>query len=154
MGRIKPYEASGSDTFDTPELLLLLASAPTQGLHICSGLPVGHRTVAEEAAKVSGGRHRFADWKWIPPMTSIEVLGCAGDFALVRRLMPHAASHGHRSATHAAQFVRYARTDHPHEAGALLRRPYGMEQLAAISPLGRRLLGLDPWPNDMGSTVR
>ena len=21
-------------------------------------------------------------------------------------------------------------------------------------PLGRRLLGLDPWPNDMGSTVR
>lgn len=87
-------------------------------------------------------------------MTSIEVLGRAGDFALVRRLMPHAASHGHRSATHVAQFVRDARTDHPHGAGALLRRPYGMEQLAAVNPLGRRLLGLDPKPDYVGSTVR
>ncbi len=224
MGRIKPYDASGSDTVDTPELLPLFANerlyiaaaqllgsprlrvfdgsvgitlrneAPSdtprsQTLHIDASVPDdvddflgtleevqvggcyyltdvepgggglhvvpgGHRIVAEEAAKVSGGRHLFANWKRIPPMRSIEVVGRAGDFALVHHLMPHAASHNRQSTTRVAQFLRFVRTDHPHGAGALPPRAYDAAQRAAISPLGRRLLGLDPWPNDMGSTVR
>ena len=115
------------------------------GLHV---VPGGHRIVAGEAAKVRGGRHLYANWKRIPPMASVEVLGRAGDFALVHHLMPHAASHNRGGTTRVAQFLRFVRTDHPHGAGSLPPRGYDQDQLAAIDPLGRRLLGLDPWPDE------
>jgi ectoine hydroxylase-related dioxygenase (phytanoyl-CoA dioxygenase family) len=115
------------------------------GLHV---VPGGHRIVAQEAAKVPGGRHLYANWRRIPPMDSVEVLGGAGDFVLCHHLMPHAASHNRRTTTRVAQFLRFVRTDHPHGAANLPARTYDDDQLAAISPLGRRLLGLDPWPDE------
>lgn len=221
MGRIKPYDESGRDMVDIPELLPLFANerlysaavqllatprlrvfdgsvgitlrndAPSetersQTLHIDASVPEdvddflgtleelqvggcfyltdveqggggihvvpgGHRIVAQQAAAVRGGRHLYANWKRIPPMESVEVLGEAGDFALLHHLMPHAASHNRRTTTRVAQFLRFVRTDHPHGAASLPVRSYSEEQLAVISPLGRRLLGLDPWP-DGGAT--
>lgn len=42
-------------------------------------------------------------------------------------------------------FFRYVRVDHPYGDRKLTARAYNEAQLAAIDPLGRRLLGLDPW---------
>jgi hypothetical protein len=41
--------------------------------------------------------------------------------------------------------VRYLRADHPYGDPKLAQRNYNDAQLAVIGPLGRRLLGLDPW---------
>ncbi len=113
------------------------------GIHV---VPGGPRLVEQEARAHAEGRHLHMDWKKITHMDSVEVTGEAGDFALVHHLMPHGASHNRRPQARVAQFQRYVRTDHPHGAG----EPddparYNDLQRAAMSPLTRRLLGLDSW---------
>lgn len=215
MGRLKPYRASGDQTFDTPELLPLFgnervyavvsqllqshrlrafdgslgvtmrndaqsdarlsqtlhidASVPNDvdnflftlpeiqlggcyyltdvepdggGIHV---VPGGHRIVEAEARSQPQGRHLHSNWKKITHLDSVEVTGEAGDFALLHHLMPHGASHNRRSTARVAQFMRYARADHPHGAGSKPPRPYNQAQLDAMTPLTRRLLGLEPW---------
>jgi ectoine hydroxylase-related dioxygenase (phytanoyl-CoA dioxygenase family) len=138
------------DTFlGTPEELQVggcyyLTDVETDGggIHV---VPGGHRWVAETAARSAGGRHLHQNWKKIRDLATTEVTGKAGDFAMLHHLMPHAASHNRRPAARLAVFVRYVRTDHPYGDIKLHRRTYTGTQLAALSPLGRRLLGLDPW---------
>ena len=113
------------------------------GIHV---VPGGHRIVESEARADPRGRHLHEDWKQIHHLRSIEVTGQAGDFALLHHLMPHGASHNRRPTARVAQFLRYVREDHPHGEGT---RPvdgrYNHLQLAAMSELGRKLLGVDPW---------
>jgi hypothetical protein len=60
--------------------------------------------------------------------------------------MPHGASHNRRPTARLAQFFRYVREDQPHGAG---KPPaaghYNDLQIAAMNPLGRKLMGVDPW---------
>lgn len=113
------------------------------GIHV---VPGGPRIVEEEARADPKGRQLHNAWKRIEHLKSIEVTGEAGDFALLHHLMPHGASHNRRSTARLAQFFRYVREDQPHGAG---KRPaegqYNELQKAALNPLGRRLLGIDPW---------
>ncbi|WP_020576747.1 phytanoyl-CoA dioxygenase family protein [Actinopolymorpha alba] len=112
------------------------------GIHV---VPGGHRIVAEEAKAHPQGRHLHDDWKRITHLKSVEVTGEAGDFALLHHLMPHGASHNRHSTPRVAQFLRYVREDHPHGAGKRPATAYNERQLAAVGPLGRKLLGVDPW---------
>ncbi|MFD5316966.1 phytanoyl-CoA dioxygenase family protein [Streptomyces sp. NPDC127098] len=117
------------------------------GIHV---VPGGHRIVEEEvrAARAAGadGRALHQGWKRITHLETVEVTGPAGSFALLHHLMPHAASHNRRPTTRVAQFMRYVRVPHPHgEDRPLPRERYDAARLAAMSPLTRRLLGLDPW---------
>jgi ectoine hydroxylase-related dioxygenase (phytanoyl-CoA dioxygenase family) len=113
------------------------------GIHV---VPGGHRWVAEQAAKDPKGRHLYEDWKRVPSMETVEVTGKAGDFAILHHLMPHAASHNRLPRTRLAYFVRYIRCDHAHGGDPKAApRAYGDAQLAAMSPLGRKLLGVDHW---------
>lgn len=119
------------------------------GIHV---VPGGHRIVEEEvrAARAAGedGRALHDHWGRLDHLAgrSVEVTGPAGSFALLHHLMPHGASHNRRPATRVAQFMRYVRVPHPH--GADRPQPadrYDAAQRAAMTPLTRRLLGLDPW---------
>ncbi len=112
------------------------------GIHI---VPGGHRIVEAESRADPQGRHLHQDWKKIEHLTSVEVTGEAGDFALLHHLMPHGASHNRNSTARVAHFLRYARTDHPHGSGSTPPRPYNQAQLDEMTPLTRKLLGLDPW---------
>lgn len=113
------------------------------GIHV---VPGGHRWVVEEAAKDPEGRHLYQDWKRIPDMGTVEVTGKAGDFAMLHHLMPHAASHNRRPRARLAYFVRYIRCDHAHGGDTKsVKRAYNDAQLAVMNPLGRMLLGIDPW---------
>lgn len=113
------------------------------GIHV---VPGGHRLLEEEARRSPGsGRHLHNDWKRITHMKSVEVTGEAGDFALLHHLMPHGASHNRRPTARVAQFLRFVRVDHPHGVGSAPPRRYNDAQLAAMSPLCRKLVGLDPW---------
>jgi ectoine hydroxylase-related dioxygenase (phytanoyl-CoA dioxygenase family) len=113
------------------------------GIHV---VPGGHRIVEQEARGHPKGRHLHQNWTHITHLESVEVTGEAGDFALLHHLMPHAASHNRRTAPRVALFMRYVREDHPHGGG---KRPtpgrYNERQLQAAGPLGRKLLGVDPW---------
>jgi hypothetical protein len=113
------------------------------GIHV---VPGGPRIVEEEARADPRGRQLHNRWKRIEHLESVEVTGEAGDFALLHHLMPHGASHNRRPSARLAQFFRYVRDDQPHGAGA---RPadghYNDKQIEAMDPLGRRLLGVDPW---------
>ena len=113
------------------------------GIHV---VPGGHRWVAEEAAKDAKGRHLHQDWKRVPNLETVEVTGKAGDFAILHHLMPHAASHNRSPRTRLAYFVRYIRCDHAHGGDRKSHeRSYSDAQLAVMSPLGRKLLGVEPW---------
>jgi hypothetical protein len=113
-------------------------------------VPGGHRLVEREAGAVRGGRQLYDKWRDIPHLDTVEVTGAAGDFVLMHHLMPHAASHNRRATARVAQFLRYARDDQPFARG---ERPgdssadhtYNELQRAAMSPLGRKLFGVDPW---------
>lgn len=112
------------------------------GIHV---VPGGHRMVEEEARAHPKGRHLHDNWKRITHMKSVEVTGEAGDFALLHHLMPHAASHNRRPQPRVAQFMRFVREDHAHNLGNGPAKSYNEFQLAAMTPLCRKLLGLDPW---------
>ncbi|MFJ6199260.1 phytanoyl-CoA dioxygenase family protein [Micromonospora sp. NPDC092111] len=117
------------------------------GIHV---VPGGHRLVEEAARGVPGGRQLHDKWRNITDLETVEVTGSAGDFVLMHHLMPHAASHNRNSTTRVAQFLRYSRDDAPWGMG---ERPgdrpgangFDEAQLAAMTPLGRKLLGVDPW---------
>ncbi|MBW1598367.1 phytanoyl-CoA dioxygenase family protein [Streptomyces sp. JJ38] len=113
-------------------------------------VPGGHRMVEAEATSVPRGRQLHDKWRNIPHLKSVEVTGSAGDFVLMHHLMPHAASHNRRSAPRVAQFLRYARDDQPYSAGSRpgdrpSDRTFNELQLAAMTPLGRKLFGVSPW---------
>ena len=112
-------------------------------------VPGGHRWVQEQVRAAGGGmagRQLYNSWKRVTDVETVEVTGSAGDFALLHHLMPHAASHNRLPQARVAQFTRYTRADHPHypqqpaEPGR-----WSPQQVAAMSPLGRRLLGVDSW---------
>lgn len=117
------------------------------GIHV---VPGGHRIVEAESRAARQGRQLYDKWRNIPDLKTVEVTGQAGDFVLTHHLMPHAASHNRRPDVRVAQFFRYARDDQPWDAG---ERPgdrpaghsYNDLQTAAMTPLGRRLLGVDSW---------
>lgn len=113
------------------------------GIHV---VPGGPRMVEKEARANVRGRQLHEAWRQIHHLKSIEVTGEAGDFALLHHLMPHGASHNRRPQPRLAQFFRYVRDDQPYGYG---NRPvdgqYNRAQIEAMSPLGRRLLGVDPW---------
>lgn len=113
------------------------------GIHV---VPGGPRIVQEEAERDPNGRHLHHDWRQIKHLKSVEVTGEAGDFALLHHLMPHGASHNRRPTARVAQFLRYVRDDQPHGAlqGSVEGR-YNEHQVNVMSPLGRKLLGVDPW---------
>lgn len=112
------------------------------GIHV---VPGGHRRVEEEARADPRGRHLHQDWKRITHMESIEVTGEAGDFALLHHLMPHGASHNRRPNPRVAQFMRFVREDQTHGHGRRPPATYNDRQLAAMTPLARKLLGVEPW---------
>jgi hypothetical protein len=117
------------------------------GIHV---VPGGHRIVEEEARGVPRGRQLYGRWQSVPHLDTVEVTANAGDFVLMHHLMPHAASHNRNRTTRVAQFFRYGRDDHPYPD---LDRPgdppagksFNDSQLKAMTPLGRRLLGVDSW---------
>jgi ectoine hydroxylase-related dioxygenase (phytanoyl-CoA dioxygenase family) len=112
------------------------------GIHV---VPGGHRKVEEEARANPQGRHLHNDWKRITHMKSIEVTGEAGDFALLHHLMPHGASHNRRPTPRVAEFMRFVREDQTHGAGRRPAPAYSDHQLAAMTPLAKKLLGVEPW---------
>lgn len=114
------------------------------GIHV---VPGGHRLVEERARADPRGRHLYGGWGLIDDFPeTVEVTGEAGDFALLHHLMPHAASHNRHPRPRVAQFTRYLREDHPHEpAEPVPANRYNARQLAVMTPLGRKLLGVDPW---------
>ncbi|MFJ9034289.1 phytanoyl-CoA dioxygenase family protein [Streptomyces sp. NPDC102274] len=116
-------------------------------LHVVRG---GHRIVEEEAAAAPRGRQLYDKWRNIPHLRTTEVTGEAGSFVLTHHLLPHAASHNRNPEARVAQFFRYARDDQPWDDGERpgdrpANRLYGDLQIAAMSTLGRKLLGVDPW---------
>ncbi|MGI8867567.1 MAG: phytanoyl-CoA dioxygenase family protein [Mycobacteriales bacterium] len=112
------------------------------GIHV---VPGGHRIVEDEARAAPDGRHLHNNWKKIEHLESIEVTGGAGDFAMLHHLMPHGASHNRNATARVAHFLRWVRVDHAHGDGRREPRAYNQAQLAAMTPLTRRLLGLEPW---------
>ena len=113
-------------------------------------VPGGHRLVEAEARAHPRGRQLHDKWRELPPMATVEVPAQAGDFVLMHHLMPHAASHNRRPRARLAQFFRYGRDDQPYQFGDRpgdqpLDQRFSQEQLAVMTPLGRRLLGVDPW---------
>lgn len=116
------------------------------GIHVMRG---GHRWVEEQVRAQGGGlagRQLNNSWKRLPGVETVEVTGEEGDFALLHHLMPHAASHNRLPQARVAQFTRFTRADHPHYP----QKPaepdrWSAEQTAAMTPLGRRLLGVEPW---------
>jgi hypothetical protein len=111
------------------------------GIHI---VPGGHLRVEREVKEVANGRQRYSYWKDIP-YDSVEVTAKAGDFILLHHLVPHAASHNRHGVPRVAQFTRYVRVDQTHGYGAKPPRTYNDNQLAAMTPLCKRLLGIAPW---------
>ena len=114
------------------------------GIHV---IPGGHRLVEEKATLHPEGRQLYRQWKRIDDFPeTVEVLGEAGDFALLHHLMPHAASNNRRPQPRVAQFTRFTREDHAHyPAQRAPRERFNERQLAAMGSLGRRLLGVDAW---------
>lgn len=116
------------------------------GIHV---MPGGHRWVEETVRAHGGGlsgRQLNNNWKRLPGVETVEVTGEAGDFALLHHLMPHAASHNRLPTARVAQFTRFTRADHPHypQKPAETGR-WSAEQLATMTPLGRKLLDVDGW---------
>jgi hypothetical protein len=117
------------------------------GIHV---VPGGHRIVEQEASVDARGRQLHDRWRDITHLETVEVTGKAGDFVLMHHLMPHAASHNRRSTTRLAQFFRYGRDDHPYPSGDRPGDPpagkcFNDLQLRAMTPLGRKLMGVDQW---------
>ena len=117
------------------------------GIHV---VPRGHRIVEAEARAAEKGRRLHDLWRDIPNLETVEVTGRAGDFVLMHHLMPHAASHNRRPTARLVQFIRYWRDDQPYQVGDRPGDPpkdriFNDLQLKAMSPLGRRLFGVDAW---------
>lgn len=111
-------------------------------------VPGGHKLVEQQArAAGAGGRALHGGWKNISGFpASVEVTGEAGDFIMTHYLLPHAASHNRRERARVAYFVRFTQPDHPFFPPPLPGPGrYNVRQFNAMTPLARRLLGVDPW---------
>lgn len=116
------------------------------GIHV---VPGGSRLVAEKmlAAPPEQALELYDGWKHLDdfPQT-IEVTGKAGDFVLMHHLMPHCASRNRRATPRVVQFARFFRVE-----GEALHRAahddtrFSQSFLTALSPLGRKLIGIEPW---------
>jgi hypothetical protein len=115
------------------------------GMHV---VPGGHKLVERDARAAGGdGRGLHRGWGAITgyPQT-VEVTGEAGDFIMTHYLLPHAASHNRRPRARVAYFVRYSMLDHPfYPPPVPAASRFNDRQRAAAGPLGRQLLGIDPW---------
>lgn len=116
------------------------------GIHV---VPGGHRIVEAEA-RVPGGRQLYNRWQCIPHLETVEITAKAGDFVLMHHLMPHAASHNRNRTARVAQFFRYGRDDHPYTnfdrpGDPPSSKSFNDSQLKVMTPLGRKLLCVDPW---------
>lgn len=112
-------------------------------------LPGGHQWVRHRAV-ATGGRHLYDNWSDIVDIREdqmIEVTGQAGDFVMFDYLMPHAGTHNVTTTTRVAQFLHWVRDDNPYSlvppTGSVAYRP---EQQRVLTALGRKLVGIDPWP--------
>lgn len=116
------------------------------GIHV---VPGGHKLVRQACEGSSTGRHLHSNWTNIKGFPeTVEVTGQAGDLILSHYLLPHAASHNRRARTRFAYFIRYSCLDHPFfppPQPAVNR--FNMRQIKAMSPAGRQMLGIDPWPS-------
>lgn len=114
------------------------------GIHV---VPGGHKLVEEQARGKQNGRQLHNAWKKIEGFPeTVEVTGESGDFAMLHHLMPHAASNNRHSVPRVAQFTRFMREDHPHyPAKPAPTTRYNDEQLRVMTPLGKKLLGVEPW---------
>lgn len=110
-------------------------------------VPRGHRLVAEKVRSDPVGWQAVYQPGFFEDFPEpVEVTAGAGDFVLLHHLAPHAASNNRRSIPRVAQFVRFLREDHPHYPGKPARPGlYNDRQLEAMGPLGRKLLGVEPW---------
>lgn len=135
---------------DLPEMELagcfyLTDVRPTGG-GICV-VPGGHRLVMEAARAHPTGRLLHDFWRDIKGFPEpVEIVAEAGDFVLTHFLMPHNASHNRLPEARVAQFLRWVRDDHVYgQADEVPSGHYDADQTAAMSPLGRRLFGVEPW---------
>ena len=116
------------------------------GIHV---VPGGHKTAEDTMMHNDGGTERYNRWKNIddfPP--SIEITGEAGDFVLMHHMMPHGASRNKNPVPRVAQFTRFYRLSQEEAAQAAEAADFSPAQLAALTPLGRKLFRLDPWIGD------
>lgn len=114
------------------------------GIHV---VPGGHRLAEEKMMKEKDGTQLYKRWKNVDDFPeSIEVTGQAGDFVLMHHMMPHGASRNKNPSPRVAQFTRFYRLS-AEEAGRSddSAADFGPEQLAALTPLGRKLFRLEPW---------
>jgi ectoine hydroxylase-related dioxygenase (phytanoyl-CoA dioxygenase family) len=110
-------------------------------------VPGGHRLVAEEVAGDPQGRHRRLNWGMIEGYPEpVEITGSAGDFVMLHYLTPHAATYNRNETTRVVKFLRWVRMDNPYGlAGPVPPTRYNARQLEALTPLGRKLVGVDAW---------
>ena len=113
------------------------------GIHI---IPGGPAIVAERALEqASRGEVEFPKTFEDYP-ESIEITGEAGDFVMMHHLMPHAASRNRLGRPRVVQFTRYRHLDPDAAANARVSEDrFSSAQLAAMTPLTRKLFGLDAW---------
>lgn len=114
------------------------------GIHV---IPGGHRLVADKVRSHPDGWQAVYQPGFFDDFPeSVEITAEAGDFVALHHLMPHGASNNRRSRPRVAQFVRFLREDNPHYPGQPAPpNLYNRRQLEAMGPLGRKLLGVDPW---------
>ncbi|KAB8166412.1 hypothetical protein FH609_023965 [Streptomyces sp. 3MP-14] len=110
-------------------------------------VPGGHRRVAAEAAADALGRHKYRDWGDLQGYPDpVEVTGEPGDFILLHYLTPHAATHNRNVTARVVQFLRWVRFDNPYGiADVIGPTRYNDRQIAVMSQLGKKLLGVEPW---------
>lgn len=114
------------------------------GIHV---IPGGHKILAKKVASQKGGWPAVFEEGFFDDFPdTVEITASAGDFVALHHLTPHAASNNRHPRPRVALFVRFLREDNPHYPGQPAPRDmYNATQLRAMGPLGRRLLGVDPW---------
>ena len=113
------------------------------GIYIIPGGPriVTDRALAQAASGEVAFPKAFDDYP-----APIEITGAAGDFVMMHHLMPHAASRNRLGRPRVAQFTRYRHLDAADSRRARATEDlFSSDQLAAMTPLGRKLFGLDAW---------
>ena len=113
-------------------------------------VPGSHNKVREICQSTPGGRRLYGGWLDIDKNEfgePIEVIGEAGDVILTHYLIAHGASYNRRARTRVAYFTRYSCLDHPFfPPPAPTPDRFNTRQKAAMGQVGRKLLGVDPWP--------
>lgn len=110
-------------------------------------VPGSHRMVQELCESTPNGRHLNSGWLDIKDFPEpSEVTGEAGDVIITHYLIAHGASHNRRARTRVAYFTRFSCLDHPfYPPPTPTADRFNRRQINAMTPIGRRLLGVDPW---------